>query len=180
MQAAALGNGAGKPIRHTRARKEFLPFLNLAMGPRWPLPTGDVAFALDLTLGARFGWTRGPAPTAIGFWLSPLLGYSHASQTHLFMVGAGLGVGARRIAVDYTPRFVIGSGPVGSLLGVRHGLSLHLLNGLFGVEVAHQYTGEHDMRLMFYLNPALLVLVGIGVMVGRPVHNAKELLRDFF
>ena len=178
VQATALGNGVGQPVRESESRhspKLLLPFLNLAMGPRWPLPTADVAFALDLSIGVHLGWTRNGRPTSAGFWLSPLLAYSHTSDTDLFVVGTGLGFGSRRFAIDYIPRMVIGSGPAGTVIGGRHGIAFHLINGLVGVEVAHQYSGEHDVRLMFYLNPGLLIVGGLALSVLRPFVPTSDL-----
>lgn len=176
MQAAVLGNGRGQPVRGKRNHGPAmgLPFIDVAVGPRWPLPTGDVTVAVDIKVGVRLGFTGNEGPTAPGFWLSPELGYSYAPSTHLFVVGTGLGFGSRRFAIDYTPRFVVGSGPSGTALGGRHGLSFHLLNGLLGVEVAHQYIGEHDMRLMFYINPGLLLVGVFGYYVLGPVLGSPK------
>jgi hypothetical protein len=164
VQVEALGNGRGTPARASRRGRSGtpLPLLNVAMGPRWPLPEGEVGFALDVMIGVHQGWPRSALPTATGFWLSPQLGYSYTPGTHLFVAGAGLGFGSRRLLLDYTPRLVVGSGPMERVLGVRHGLGVHLLNGLLGLEVAHQFTGEHDVRLMFYLTPGLLIVGGFA------------------
>lgn len=190
---------AQQRLKQPTLRWTTLPFLTLGLGPVWrlgdqpvplppSLPPADPAaaaagpgaeLALDLRLGLGFGARRrGGSTFQNTFWLLPELGYSYGktapAATHLFTAGPGFGYGGKLVLVRYAPHFVVGRALGETALGVRNGLGLALLYGLFGVEVAHQYLhytgtgaggaplgGQHDVRLMFSLN-----MVPVGIAIG--------------
>lgn len=200
------GGSERQRLKVPGVRWTTLPFLTLGLGPMWrlgdspvplapSLPPVDPAasaagsgaeFALDLRLGLGFGARRrGSSTFQTMFWLLPELGYSYGktapSATHLFMAGPGIGYGGKLVLVRYAPHFVVGRALGETALGVRNGLGLALLYGLFGVEVAHQYLhytgtgaggaplgGQHDVRLMLSLNMVPLVIaIGAFAFFGR-------------
>lgn len=81
---------------------------------------------------------------------------TYTPRSHLFFTGMGFGVGTRRGAVDYTPRLVVGRDEAGVILRLRRGISAHFYSDAIGVELADQYTGSHELRLMFFVNPLMV------------------------
>ncbi len=99
------------------------------------------AFALDVIAGARLSVSR-RRPELI---LVPELGYSltagaHATRSHLFTVGFGLGLTTQKYrTLAFVPRFVVGTMLHQQALGGRGGILLEVGEGAtFGLELAYQ------------------------------------------
>jgi hypothetical protein len=151
-----------------------IPVLHLGLGPVWhvsPAAT-DAELALDLNAGLLVVFNRSSENSLVG--LRPLLTYSYDRSAtvggHFLSAGLGFGGGRLAIAGMYTPRLVVEA--TGSpRLGFRHGLSVELLATSFNIELAHQVLvadglAQHDVRLLFGINPGPLVLGAIfaGIM----------------
>jgi hypothetical protein len=171
------------------AKWSFTPLIGVELGPLWrlgaspvpllpPAAVGGTEFALDVTLGGLHGLRSRDAASSSWrtLWLLPQLGYSFATtqpvRTDLFVVGLGVGVGSKLLLAAYTPRLVAGSSLGESAVGVRQGLAIQVLDGLFGVELAHQWLhldsgGQHDLRLMFRVNAGMLLIPLLVIASGR-------------
>lgn len=171
LETPVLGTGPGEPLEE-RLERLPLPFINLGMGPRWSLSGsgGGAAFALDLAFGLNLQWRKDREMTTAGLWISPQLGYSYEQDANLFVLGLGAGYGSNLAALVYTPRLVTGVIAGERRVGFRQGLSGRFFYDLVSLELAHQVTPlggppQHDVRLMFYLNPGVAAVGAIGAFL---------------
>lgn len=134
------------------------PIVRLALGPSFhiaPKAEKGTEVAFDATAGVNFavaGWSKP------GMILSAEAGYAYDGITdHAFQLAPGIGYGHPLAFVSYHPHLLIGSG-----LGLRNGLAMHLLGDMMSAEVSEQFmsfdgAAHHDFRVMFGVNPAAFV-----------------------
>ncbi len=147
-----------------------VPVLRLALGPSLnftPDAHAEVAMEATLGLSALQGIDGGVALNAEGGYM-----FASGEDDGSFNAGhltLGIGWGALGMAITYQPRFIIGSYADDLAIGMRNGVTLHLLADLASIEVGHQFVStrdvgtpdarelRHDVRMMLGLNPAAAV-----------------------
>jgi hypothetical protein len=162
-------------LRNADAPRFFwMPTLRVDNGLVFPI-AADPALGYSLEIGAGamlapLSRDRGPL-----LWIWPEVAYRYETHPtrggHLADLGVGVGFGTHLIAAYYRPRLVFGgidqggnSGP--AVYGLRHGVSLQALWGVFGIEFSQQFLGSnrgplHDLRLGFSINLAPLIWMGV-------------------
>lgn len=151
------------PARASDGDPAAAPILRLAMGPAFHIaPKADKSteFAFDATAGLNFataGWHDA------GTIFSAEAGYAYDGvDGHAFQLVPGIGYGHPLAFVSYHPHFLIGRAGDQSFLGMRNGISMHVLGDMGSLEIAEQFVvfdgvGHHDFRMMFSVNPAAFV-----------------------
>lgn len=116
--------------------------------------------AFETTLGANIaleGWGgAGPIFSLEGGYAYDGIGL-HAAQ-----LAPGVGYGHPMLYVTYHPRLLVGSAGDGFAIGMRNGLTGHLVADLLSLEVGHQYVhddraNQQSVRVMFGINPAAAI-----------------------
>jgi hypothetical protein len=152
-----------RPARASSDDASVAPILRLAMGPAFhiaPKAEKSTEFAFDATAGLNFataGWDH------TGLILSAEAGYAYDGfDGHAFQLVPGVGYGHPLAFVSYHPHFLIGRAGDQTFLGMRNGISMHVLGDMGSLEIAEQFVvfdglGHHDFRMMFSVNPAAFV-----------------------
>lgn len=129
---------------------EFVPLFvgRFAGGPSFHL--GDnygITGAGEITLGAsvfQSNVSNGLTDTW-GLFLNPELGWTTQTyggsefEVNMFNLAFGVGFGHPYFAVDVRPRFLIGDGEKGFVVGARHSLGVHIFLDMFTIEGGHQF-----------------------------------------
>ncbi len=94
-----------------------------------------------------------------GFGVNPELGYTYdASGLNAFNLTCGVGWGFSVLAVGYHPRLIVGNDKGMNAIGMRNGITAHLVADILSVEVGHQfvqYGGAYhqSLQFLFGVNP---------------------------
>ncbi|MFO0549769.1 MAG: hypothetical protein U0271_15355 [Polyangiaceae bacterium] len=129
---------------------EFVPLLvgRFAGGPSFHL--GDrygMTGGGEITLGAAIfqsGRSNGLTNTW-GLFINPELGWTTQTyggdplEVNMFNLAFGVGFGHPYFAVDLRPRFLIGSGDEGFVIGARNSIGVHFFLDMFTIEAGHQF-----------------------------------------
>jgi len=161
--SGARAQDVGTAVRRKLDETAIAPIGRVALGPAFHVaPKADkgTELGLDLSLGSNIalnGW-GGPGPifSIEGGYAFDGIGLHAAHFT------PGLGYGHPLLYISYNPRLLVGSAGDGVALGMRNGLTTHLLADLLSMEIGHQYVhddraSQHSVRLMFGINPLAAV-----------------------
>lgn len=148
--------------RPAAAEAAIAPIARIGIGPAFhtaPEREQGTKLAVEAAGGlnvATAGWKHS------GLMLSAEGGYGYDGVgLHAAHVVGGIGYGHPLLFLSYHPRLILGSAGEGLAVGMRNGVTTHLLGDLGSIEIGHQVfhdeTAIHqDVRLLFFVNPGAL------------------------